>query len=126
MRLLLDSHALLWALFEPRRISTAVAAILDDESAQVFVSPISVFELELKKAKGALPFPEVTDWEAMLAEGGYILVPVTPAVAQSAVRLPRLHKDPWDRFLIAQAMRDGAALATTDAKVAAYGVPTLW
>lgn len=62
----------------------------------------------------------------MLAAGGYTVVSLSPEGAQRAARLPRYHNDPWDRFLVAQTLIEGATLASKDSLLAQYGVPVLW
>jgi PIN domain nuclease of toxin-antitoxin system len=126
VRLLLDSHTLLWAAFSSPALSRLARDAIADPNNAKFVSPISIFELEHKRAAGKLPFPAPRSWERALASAGFALLPITASAAALAPALPNHHKDPWDRLLIAQAMGDDLAVVTRDKAFAAYGVPTLW
>jgi PIN domain nuclease of toxin-antitoxin system len=126
LSLLLDSNALLRALFEPDRLSKAAAKAIDDPLMLVFVSAVSPYELEWKRGKGQLKFEAVRDWPSVMAAAGYEPLPVTIDHAQRAARLPRIHRDPWDRMLIAQADAEGLTLVTSDGVLSDYGVPVLW
>ena len=123
MNILLDSHALLWALHAPSRMRpTAVAEIRDTRQA-VFFSAASAWELEIKAAKGKLILPR--DWLLVAESTGFLQIPVTAIVAQASARLPWHHTDPFDRLLVAQAMEHGLRIATRDATFGTYGVAVL-
>ena len=123
MNLLLDSHALLWALHAPDRMRPeAVAAIRDSRNA-VYFSAASAWELELKAAKGKLALPQ--DWLRVAEATGFLQIPVTAAVAQASARLPWHHSDPFDRVLVAEALERGLHVATRDAVFGSYRVPVL-
>ncbi|MGD9815608.1 MAG: type II toxin-antitoxin system VapC family toxin [Hyphomonadaceae bacterium] len=126
MRLLLDSHSLLWALFEQTRLSAPSAAAISDPTNEIFASAVSPYELEWKKALGKLTLPNISDWRHAFRVAGYDHVPLTVDHAQRAARLPTLHRDPWDRLIVAQAGTELMTLITRDRKLAAYGVATLW
>lgn len=121
MNLLLDSHALLWALHAPERMRANAVALIRDPRRAVYFSAASAWELELKAAKGKLTLPR--DWLAVAASTGFLQLPVTSAVAQASARLPGHHADPFDRVIIAQALERGLQVATRDALFGAYGVP---
>lgn len=125
MKLLLDSHALIWALFAAPQLSEGARAALENQGNTVLVSPVSVYELEVKRALGKFPFPAI-EWEKAISAAGFeLLAPNVPTWA-AAARLPLHHRDPWDRLLIAQALDAGATFVTSDSFVERYGVPTLW
>lgn len=126
MRYLLDSQCLYAAAFASHTLSSAVSSALGDPQSECFVSPISVYELELKKALGKLTYPDVADWGAVLARNAYELAPLAVAHSVLAAHLPMHHRDPWDRLLIAQAMSEGFVLIARDRKFASYNVRTLW
>lgn len=123
MNLLLDSHALLWALHDPGRMRPAAVAAISDSRRAVYFSAASAWELEIKASKGKLRLPN--DWLQSAESTGFLQIPVTATVAQASARLPWLHADPFDRVLIAQAMEHGLQIATRDAVINSYGVPVL-
>ena len=128
MRLLLDTHALLWwALDDPKLSRTAYAAIADP-IATVHVSTVSAFELATKHRLGKLAVadPLLADLDRYLAEQGFVALPLDLASAQRAGRLPGPHRDPFDRLLIAQAITADLALVSIEASFDAYGVRRLW
>ncbi|HEY2707534.1 MAG TPA: type II toxin-antitoxin system VapC family toxin [Caulobacteraceae bacterium] len=128
MRLLLDTHLLLWAAeFEAGKksaLSTAALVLLRDEANTLCFSPASIWEVAIKKAQGRADFQ--ADPHALrraLLENGYVELPITSEHAASVVFLPTIHKDPFDRLLIVQARIEGVVLLTADAKVARYEGP---
>lgn len=126
MRYLLDSQCLYAAAFAERTLPPKARSVLGDTGAECFVSPISVYELELKKALGKLSFPDVADWWAVLRRNSYELLPVAVGHSVLAARLPMHHRDPWDRLLIAQAMSEGLVLIAGDRQFSNYNVTTIW
>lgn len=123
MSLLLDSNALLWwsGLHHgelPRVVKTAIA-----EADRLFVSVATVWELEIKRATGKLRFSE--DAWAQVEAIGIEWLSVELGDAVEAARLPLIHRDPFDRMIVAQAMRRGLTLVTADAALADYGVAIL-
>lgn len=123
MNLLLDSHALLWALHDPGQLRGAAAEAIRDPGRAVFFSAASAWELELKAAAGKLDLPE--DWLAGAEQSGFLELPVTAAQARASVQLPWHHRDPFDRLLVAQAQEHGLRIATRDPFIPAYDVPVL-
>lgn len=123
MRLLLDSHVLIWAArgkgFLPRRYRDA----LSDPETEAFVSAASVLEIGIKRLTGKLDAPEDLFDRALLA--GYRRLDVTWDHAKVVETLPLIHKDPFDRLLIAQAQCEGMTLATVDSQVLKYDVQIL-
>lgn len=123
MKLLLDTHALLWALLAPGRLSPTAADAIEDRANEVFVSVVSAWEIEIKRAKGKLPV-SVPMGDA-LAEQHFKTLPVTLPDVLAVESLPRRHRDPFDRMLIAQAQLEGMTLVTSDREVRHYPVATL-
>lgn len=126
MRLLLDSHVVLWTGIGGGRLSAAARVAVCDSKNERFVSPISVYELEAKRASGRLIYPAPSNWSEALTSAGFAIAQLSLAAASQAAALPRLHGDPWDRLLVAQALVDRLTLVTADAQLSAYGVTTLW
>lgn len=123
MNLLLDSHALLWALTDPNKMTAEAVAEIRDPGNAVFFSAASVWELELKCAKGKLRLPE--DWLAAARGTGFTELVVDSDSAAASARLPWHHTDPFDRLLIAQALEKKFRFATRDAAALLYSVPIL-
>ena len=123
MNLLLDSHALLWALHDPDRLRPEAAQAIRDPGRAVFFSAASIWELELKAAKGKLGLSD--DWLSAVGETGFLELPVTATEARASARLPWHHVDPFDRVLVAQAHAHGLRIATRDPLIAPYGVPVM-
>jgi len=124
VRLLLDTHAFLWAVAEPARLgATARAAIMDGGNA-VFVSAATAWEIAIKEALGRLAFP-VARFLAEVEAAGFAHLPIRAEHALAAGALPRHHADPFDRMLVAQAGLEGLTLISEDAALAAYGVRLL-
>ena len=119
--LLLDTHVLLWWAADDTRLGPrARAAVAGDE---VFVSAVTAWEIEIKRALGRLTAPE--DLASLLVEQSFRELPLTLAHAAGAGRLARHHDDPFDRALVAQAQVEGLRLVTADASTAAYEVRRL-
>ena len=123
MRLLLDTHALLWWLEENPALSRAAyAAIADSET--VAVSAASIWEISTKQNLGKLR-PPVDDVVGSLEASRLETLPITPEHAWAAGALPLNHRDPFDRILVAQAQLEGFTIVTRDPKIAAYQVAVL-
>jgi len=123
VRLLIDTHILLWADERPRRIAPALRTAMRDETNEIVVSAATIWEIAIKRAIGKLRFdrPIVA---AVLALGFEIL-PVAGAHAEHAGSLPRHHNDPFDRLIIAQAYLERMVLGTQDRRMRPYGIVTL-
>ena len=122
-RFLLDTHALLWTLTEPRKLSKRARAALEDAQNDVFVSPVSAWEIAIKRALGKLRAPD--NLEASVKEQGFTPLSLTFHHAEQAGALPPHHGDPFDRMLVAQAQAEGLILVTRDARIPLYGVRTM-
>ena len=123
MRLLLDTHVLLWLLSDPERLGEAVLAILRGEANDVRVSAATAWEIAIKKQLGKLRAPD--DLEAQLVAGHVTVLPITLAHARLAGSLPTHHRDPFDLMLIAQATIEGLTVVTHDPRFEPYDVPLL-
>jgi PIN domain nuclease of toxin-antitoxin system len=117
-RILLDTHLLLWAVAEPRKLPPGARKRID--AAEIFVSAASIWEVSIKAALGKLS----ADPAELLAEiepAGFTLLPVTGEHAAAVARLPAVHSDPFDRMLVAQAKTEPLLLLTNDSLLAGYG-----
>jgi PIN domain nuclease of toxin-antitoxin system len=121
VRLLLDTHVLLWALIEPVKLKADIRALLEDADHEVLFSAASIWEIAIKAALGRSDFqvPPARIVEAARASG-FIELPVNLAAALKVATLPPHHRDPFDRLLVAQAMTEPASLYTADARLTAY------
>ncbi len=117
MRLLLDTHAVLWLLAGDERLRPALPILAQAES--VHVSAASWWELAIKISLGRLHY-SLADIRAGAAASGLLELPVTGPHSEALLRLPAHHKDPFDRMLVAQAMSEPMFLLTHDARVAKY------
>ena len=121
MRLLLDTHILLWALIEPGRLGPDARDQIEDRANTVLFSAASVWEMSIKAALGRADFqvsPAAIVAAALAA--GFEELPVRSDAALVVATLPHHHRDPFDRLLVAQAMREPASLLTADAVLTAY------
>jgi PIN domain nuclease of toxin-antitoxin system len=128
VRFLLDTHALLWAAMGDPRISPAADAIIGDGSQELLFSAVSAMEIAMKQSAGRLELPDdASTWiRTRVAMFGLIELPLTSAHAIEAGLLPRHHRDPWDRLLVAQARVERVTFLTADAAIYRYEVTTLW
>lgn len=125
MRLLLDTNVLVWLLLGRREeLPGPVAAAVADASNPVLVSAASVWEIAIKRSLGKLEIEQ--RWPRALIQLGFDQCPVTAEHAAAVEALPWLHRDPFDRLLVAQARLEEATLVTADARVRDYDVATLW
>ena len=124
MKLLLDTHVLLWWLADDPRLQRDTRALIAEPSHPVLVSAASIWEIAIKRALGKLVFD--ADVIAVLAQNRVMALPITAGHAVHAGALPRHHDDPFDRMLIAQARIEQASLVTHDAQFASYEVEILW
>lgn len=121
MRLLVDTHLLLWAAFAPERLPPEAASLLADEANTPVFSAASVWEVAIKAGLGRPDF--TVDAGALrrgLEDNGYEPLAITPAHACAVATLPPLHRDPFDRMLVAQALVEGLPLLTADTALGGY------
>ncbi|MCL2523614.1 MAG: type II toxin-antitoxin system VapC family toxin [Betaproteobacteria bacterium] len=124
MKLLLDTHLLLWAAGQPERLSATARALLADPDNELLFSAASLWEITIKQGLGRADFRvEPRLLRRGLLDNGYLELPVTSEHAVAVGSLPALHKDPFDRILVAQSQVEGIALLTADPLVARYAGP---
>lgn len=128
MRLLLDTHVLIWALTAPERLSALARAWLEDSNNVLFLSSVSVMEVLQKHRLGKLPqvAPVVANFELHLARLGMQELAVTHAHAKLAGRFVHPHRDPFDRLLAAQASIEGLTLLSRDPAFSTMDVSVRW
>ena len=128
MKLLLDTHAFLWWLEGNRQLSAKARSAISDDANDVVVSAATAWEIATKHRLGKLPQAErvAQDVLGAIAGQGFEEIDITVDDAQKAGQLPEIHKDPFDRMLIAQAMERNMALVSKDAEFDGYGVNRLW
>ena len=128
MRILLDTHALLWWLADSAKLSRQAYAAIADTTGDIFVSVVTAFEITTKFRLGKLPEAHeiVQDLGGWLAGQGFLTLPLELAAAARAGLLPGPHRDPFDRLLIAQAITHDLALVSNERAFDAYGVRRLW
>jgi len=125
MRILLDTHALLWWLSDDQKLSAKVRALIEDPANQVYVSAVSGWEISIKQALGKLD----VDTSKLIDEvenNGFSLLHVSFQHGIKAGTLPSHHRDPFDRMLIAQAQLEELKLVSVDGCFAAYDVTLIW
>ena len=118
MKLLLDTHILLWVMRDAGELSAAARAMIA-HADEVYVSSVSLWEVAIKSAAGKLPVAPV-DLEAAAQRAGFTPLAITWAHALALHGLPPLHRDPFDRMLVAQAVSEPMHLLTHDDRLAAY------
>jgi PIN domain nuclease of toxin-antitoxin system len=124
VKLLLDTQILLWAAGQPERLSASARKLLNNPRNELLFSAASLWEITIKKTLGREDFRvEPRLLRRGLLDNGYEELPVTSEHAVNVDGLPPLHKDPFDRLLIAQATTEGVTLVTSDAQLARYPGP---
>ena len=123
MRLLLDTNALLWWLLDSPRLGTAARDAIAAPETSVAVSAVSAFEIATKRAIGKLEFD--ADLPTELGRNTFEPLSVTVSHALAAGALPMIHRDPFDRILVAQASLEGRTFVTADTGLARYGIAVL-
>lgn len=127
MRLLLDTHILLWFLTNDKKLSGAARAVIEDLGNERWLSPVSLLEIALKSRLGKLPLPapfSVLFPADLLAEDIHLL-PIEARHIEPITTLPMHHKDPFDRLIAATALVDGLTLVSADPVFDAYGLTRL-
>jgi PIN domain nuclease of toxin-antitoxin system len=125
VKILTDTHTLVWALSDPEALGRAAREAL---AGQPFTASVAnLWELVLKARKpGALVADPLPWWEKYVVRSGIRVLPIRAPHIRALAGLPDLHKDPFDRILIAQALAEQMTLASKDAMLARYGVPLVW
>lgn len=119
-RLLLDTHVLLWWLADDPGLGRHVRVVIQDARNDVHISAASAWEIAIKRALGKLEAPD--DLESIVEEEGFEKLPITFFHGEQAGRLPPVHRDPFDRMLIAQAQAEGLEIVSHDSVFSRYGV----
>lgn len=123
MRLLLDTHVLLWWLADDPSLTREAEGAIANSASVVFVSAATAWEIAIKQALGKLDAPN--DLERQIEVNRFETLSITVGHAYSAGTLPRHHDDPFDRMLVAQALDEGLTIVTRDPRLRPYGVSTL-
>lgn len=128
MKLLLDTHAFIWMHASPELLSAPAVAAITDRRNSLFLSVASVWEMQIKHQLGKLdlraPLREIIDEERTKNACGILPIEIADILALG--ELPHLHRDPFDRLMIAQARQRSLHFLTNDPEIARYDVPTLW
>ena len=127
MRLLVDTHAFLWHQMGDARLSEAARLAMDDPDNEWQLSAASVWEIAIKAGLGRLTLPmSVADYLGEKARDGLEVLPVDWRHAAAVERMPPLHRDPFDRLLVAQAQLEGLRIVSADPVFRKYGVGVVW
>ena len=128
VRCLLDTCAFLWFAQQPAMLSASARAALNDPASELFVSDVSVLEITLKHSTGKLPLPDVPRvWvPEKFAHHRLQRLPLTHAAIFRSGELPRVHNDPFDRLIAAQAIEEGLTILSPDQPIALLGASLLW
>jgi PIN domain nuclease of toxin-antitoxin system len=124
VRVLLDTHTLIWALEGSSKLSKLARGTIENPQNEILVSAVSAWEIAIKKALGRLRVPD--DLIEAIDAAGFTRRALGFAEARRLESLPPLHSDPFDRMLVAHALEEGAAIVTRDAALARYAVKTVW
>lgn len=123
MRLILDTHILLWWWDDSPRLTQDLRDLIADPSHEVLVSAVSIAEIAVKRSIGRLVVHD--DFAEGIERDGFAELPLTASHCGQLASLPLLNRDPFDRMLVAQALAEGATLITVDSMVRQYDVKTL-
>ena len=122
-KLLLDTHVFIWFLQGNTSLGDKTRAAISDPQNDIYVSAASLWEMSIKKALGKLTYPEGLN--GRIEQLGFLPLAIDLFHGEQAGSLPDIHKDPFDRMLIAQAQAEGLTLLTTDSVIPRYGLRTL-
>ncbi|MGA2686748.1 MAG: type II toxin-antitoxin system VapC family toxin [Candidatus Korobacteraceae bacterium] len=124
MKLLLDTHVLLWAAGDPKHLSASARRLMNEPDNQLLFSAASLWEIAIKRGLGRKDFQaDARLLRRGLLDNGYSELPITSHHVAATESLPPIHKDPFDRVLVAQATVEGITLLTGDPIVAQYPGP---
>jgi len=128
MRVLLDTHAIVWWATGDRRLSRKARVTIADPGTEVFISIASAWEIQIKATLMKLTLNESVDalYRSLIIDQGFRMIGIELSDIDHLSMLPPHHRDPFDRMLIAQAVRGNFTLLTKDRIVSSYGAPTLW
>jgi PIN domain nuclease of toxin-antitoxin system len=120
MKFLLDTHALLWTIFEPDKLSIQAQEIIANQNHIICVSLLSLWEISIKQNIGRLDIPK--EFFEVVTTGGFEMLPVTLTQIEQYRKLPLHHRDPFDRMLVVQARQQKLILLTRDLEISKYDV----
>ena len=128
MRFLLDTHTFLWWVTRHPRLSQRVRSVFEDETTQIFFSAVVAWEIAIKVRLGQLEFQgdPAREIPNQVAANGFLTLPIEVRHALQVGALPLLHRDPFDRLLVAQALLENLVVLTSDPAIARYGVQVAW
>ena len=121
---LMDTHTLLWATGNPKRLSDKTYDLINDPECRIFISHASIWELSIKWAIGKIDLPR--DFFDAIPRSGYEILSLDENAFTAYRQLPLLHRDPFDRILVAQAQCENLALLSKDTDIAQYDVKCIW
>jgi PIN domain nuclease of toxin-antitoxin system len=124
MKVLLDTHAVLWALEDSPKLSRKARAAIEDPANEIMVSAASALEIAIKKSLGRLKAPD--DLAGAVTDAGFVTTTIGFPEAAALGLLPWHHTDPFDRLLVAQAMVAGVPIVTRDPEMARYQIQVIW
>jgi PIN domain nuclease of toxin-antitoxin system len=123
MRVLLDTHTLIWGLCEPDRLNVKTKELLTNIDNIIFVSIASLWELQIKKSLNKITLPD--NFTSQLQENGYELLNITHEHISKLDTIPMIHRDPFDRMLISQCIYENIPLVTKDTEIIKYNIQTI-
>src|ERR1043165_6154071 len=128
MKLLIDSHALIWYVDQHQQLSLASHAAISDPSSDLLLSAGSIWEISIKVGLGKLVLtePYLLWMSQALDDLGITILPITVEYADVQASLPKHHSDPFDRLIVAQAILEKVSIVSADARMDAYGVTRIW
>ena len=128
MRLLIDSHALIWYVDQHQQLSLVSRSAISDPSNDLLLSAASIWEIAIKIGLGklALTKPYSVWMSQALSDLGITILPITVEYADVQGSLPKHHSDPFDRLIVAQALVENVSVVSADARMDAYGITRLW
>lgn len=121
-RLLLDSNVVVYLDQDPGRVSARTRDQID-KASEVYVSAVTAWELSIKQATGALQMDTLVS--SLVGSLGFLEMPITIRHGETVRTLPMIHRDPFDRLLVAQSIVEGLTLVTSDSRLIRYGIPIL-
>jgi PIN domain nuclease of toxin-antitoxin system len=128
MRILLDTHAMVWWATGDKRLSRRARVAIADPNTEVFISIASAWEIQIKATLQKITLNESVDalYRSLIIDQDFRMIGVELKDIEHLSKLPRHHRDPFDRMLVAQALRGDLTLVTKNRVVSSYGTPTLW
>ena len=128
MKLLLDTHALLWFSLGDKQLSSTAQQLIEDVSNTKFVSPATYWEIAIKISIGKYALHESYEsfFDRAIRQNGFLILPIEPYHTNALINLPFHHRDPFDRIMLAQAMVEGLHIVSADTILDTYPIQRLW